>query len=204
MFTGLVEGRGTVLALQPERAAIRLSIQTPHELWAERADGGEIGDSIAINGCCLTVVERDDTAVSFQAGEETLSKTNLGDLTPGAPVNLERALPATGRMGGHFVQGHVDGAGTVEAIERSEEWVDMTFRVPPALAAQMVPKGSITIDGVSLTLVNVGPETMSVALIPHTLEVTTLGVRRPGDRVNIETDIIGKYVQKYLVAHGQS
>ncbi|HEX6984473.1 MAG TPA: riboflavin synthase, partial [Planctomycetaceae bacterium] len=164
-------------------------------------DGGcRLGDSVAINGCCLTAVAVDGPRWSFQAGAETLSKTNLGRLRPGDAVNLERALPATGRFGGHIVQGHVDGVGTVRSIERHGDWVDMAFSLPPQLAEQLVPKGSVAVDGVSLTVVNAGPDGFNVALIPHTLAETTLGRRAAGDVVNIETDILGKYVQKLLAA----
>ena len=194
MFTGLIEAMGTVRRLQPEGSAVRLDIEAP----AGMADDCRIGDSVAINGCCLTVVAIDGLCWSFEAGAETLSKTNLGRLSPGDSVNLERALPAGGRLGGHFVQGHVDGVGEVARIERDGEWTAIWFRVPVHLAAQMVPKGSITVDGVSLTLVNVERDRFSVALIPHTLAVTTLGIRRIGDAVNVETDILGKYVQKFL------
>lgn len=161
-------------------------------------DDVAIGDSVAIHGCCLTVVGIDDGTWRFQAGRETLSLTNLGHLQPGDVVNLERSLRPTDRLGGHFVQGHVDGVGIVAAIERSGEWTDMWFHVPTALTRQMVRKGSVAVDGVSLTLVNVEAERFSVALIPHTLAVTTLGRRNVGDVVNIETDIIGKYVEKGL------
>jgi riboflavin synthase len=157
-----------------------------------------IGDSIAINGCCLTVVFFDETRWEFQAGEETLSKTSLGQLQVGSPVNLERSLPANGRLGGHFVQGHVDGTATVDSAEVDGEWVTIWFRVPRELASQLVPKGSVAVDGVSLTVVDVEEDRFSVALIPHTLDVTTLGIRKAGDRVNIETDILGKYVQKFM------
>lgn len=200
MFTGLVEARGLVREIVPEGPGVRLAIDVPEPL---HGDGCEIGESIAINGCCLTVIANDD-AWSFQAGEETLAKTNLGDLRPGSPVNLERALPANGRLGGHIVQGHVDGVGRVDTIETSGEWTDMWFRVPAELAGPMVPKGSVTVDGVSLTLVNVEPDRFSVALIPHTLEVTTLGVRAVGDAVNVETDVLGKYVWKFMQAYGDT
>jgi riboflavin synthase len=195
MFTGLVEARGTVREIVREGPAVRLSIAVPEPL---AADGCAIGDSIAINGCCLTVVSRDAAVWSFRAGEETLAKTNLGDLVPGSPVNLERALLASARLGGHLVQGHVDGVGRVDRIERNGEWTDMWFHVPADLAAPMVPKGSVTVDGVSLTLVHVESERFGVALIPHTLEATTLGVRNVGDRVNVETDVLGKYVWKFM------
>jgi riboflavin synthase len=155
---------------------------------------------VAVNGCCLTAVEVDGGRWTFQAGAETLSKTNLGRLRAGDAVNLERALPANGRFGGHIVQGHVDGVGTVRSVERRGEWVDMAFTVTPAVARQLVPKGSVAVDGVSLTVVEVGEGGFRVALIPHTLAETTLGRRAPGDVVNIETDVLGKYVEKLLVA----
>ena len=196
MFTGLVEGRGTIRDIRSDGAAIRLVIEVPNELTG---DGG-VGASVAINGCCLTLVEVDGNCWAFQAGDETLSKTNLGELQPGHQVNLERPLPADGRFGGHFVQGHVDGMGRVDGIQRDGEWVTMWFRVPEDLAKQMVPKGSVAVDGVSLTLVEVERDRFSVALIPHTLEMTTLGIRNQGDAVNIETDILAKHVQKFFDA----
>ncbi len=199
MFTGLVEGLGTIIAKSPEVAGIRLEIAPPaNMLFADERDRCRIGDSVAINGCCLTVVAMEGELWSFQAGEETLSKTNLGRLASGDSVNMERSLPVHARLGGHFVQGHVDGVGAVDCISRDGDWVTMWFRVPAELAAVMVPKGSVAVDGVSLTLVNVESERFSIALIPHTLEVTTLGRRAVGDAVNIETDILGKYVQKFL------
>lgn len=205
MFTGLVEGLGVVAAVVPESAGIRLEIAPPAELTGgPPADRCALGDSVAINGCCLTVIALDGGRWSFQAGAETLSKTNLGRLRPGDRVNLERSLPVNGRLGGHFVQGHVDGVGAVDEIRTEGEWVTMWFRVPENLAALMVPKGSVAVDGVSLTLVNVERDRFSVALIPHTLAVTTLGQRKPGDAVNIETDILGKYVRKFMAAEDAS
>lgn len=195
MFTGLVEGCGTVARCDEEGAGRRLMISPPASLLS---DPVAIGDSIAINGCCLTVVDLSGEAWSFQAGTETLSRTNLGRLRPGDRVNLERSLPANARLGGHFVQGHVDALGQVDRIDRDGEWTTMWFRVPPRLTRQMVSKGSVAVDGVSLTLVDVETERFSVALIPHTLAHTTLGARRVGDDANIETDILGKYVEKML------
>lgn len=197
MFTGLVEGMGRIAALTPDGPGLRLDVAAPTEMLSLN-DRCQLGESVAINGCCLTVVAIDDNLWSFQAGTETLSKTNLGDLRAGSPVNLERALPANGRLGGHFVQGHVDGVGTVAAIDRDGDWITMTFRLPESLAAQLVPKGSVTVDGVSLTVVTVTANTFTIALIPHTLAVTTLGTRQVGDRVNIETDILGKYVRQFM------
>jgi riboflavin synthase len=219
MFTGLVAGRGFVHDVRPEGvddssaqraksagdaplvgprnegpAALRLTIQVPDGF----GPAGSLGESVAINGCCLTAVAIDGNRWTFQAGSETLSKTNLGRMRSGHAVNLERALAVDGRLGGHFVQGHVDGVGQVDGIERAGEWVTMWFRAPQALLQQIVPKGSVAIDGVSLTVVEVAADRFSVALIPHTLEITTLGLRQPGDEVNIETDILGKYVQQML------
>lgn len=198
MFTGLIEGVGTIHAVEPAAGEVRLTLEVPSGMT--EGDGCRLGESVAINGCCLTAVEIDGARWSFQAGAETLSKTNLGQLAVGDRVNLERAMPATGRFGGHVVQGHVDGVGSVRAIERNGEWVDMTFGLPLQLARQLVPKGSITVDGISLTVVNANDESFSVALIPHTLSETTLGERVVGDVVNIETDILGKYVARYLEA----
>jgi riboflavin synthase len=197
MFTGIVEGQGTVQSLRNEGPGVELAITPPRDMLS-RVDDARVGDSIAINGCCLTIIANRDGRWSFQAGAETLSRTSLGRLRTGDSLNLERALPANGRFGGHFVQGHVDGLGYVDAIERDGEWTTMWFRVPERLTQQMVEKGSIAVDGVSLTLVRVEPDRFSVALIPHTLTVTTLGRRRIGDPVNIETDIIGKYLEKLL------
>lgn len=198
MFTGLIEGLGTVAAVESETAGIRLVIAPPALMLDVGVDRCRLGDSVAINGCCLTVIEIKHDCWSFQAGTETLSKTNLGRLAIGDPVNLERSLPVNGRLGGHFVQGHVDGVGSVDRIDREGEWVAMWFRVPEPQAQLMVAKGSVAVDGISLTVVNVERDRFSVALIPHTLSVTTLGVRQVGDPVNIETDILGKYVQKLL------
>lgn len=200
MFTGLVEGRGVICEVRAEGPAVRIAVEPPTDMLAEANDDAacRVGDSVAVNGCCLTAVEVQDRLWAFEAGPETLAKTNLGLLKAGDPVNLERSLPVSARLGGHFVQGHVDGVGEVESVRQDGQWVTMWFRVPPSLTRQMVTKGSIAVDGVSLTLVDVEPERFSTALIPHTLQVTTLGVRRPGDAVNIETDILGKYVLKFL------
>jgi riboflavin synthase len=201
MFTGLVEALGTVRSLVEERDARRLEIEVPTHFLEQQPPEKRLGDSVAINGCCLTVVAVQQNLWSFQAGHETLAKTNLGRLKVGDVVNLERSMPATGRFGGHIVQGHVDGVGRLTAIEPRAEFADYTFDVPESLAALMVEKGSVAVDGISLTLVRVGPSSFQVMLIPHTLAVTTLGRREIGDEVNIETDVLAKYVQK-LIAFG--
>ena len=196
MFTGLVEGRGAVSQLTAQGAGVELSILPPREML--HSDPNRIGDSVAINGCCLTIVRIDELGWTFQAGPETLAKTNLGRLQRDRFVNLERAMPVTGRLGGHFVQGHVDGVGELRSVEQTGEWTTLKFGVPRPLTRQMVPKGSMTVDGVSLTLVTVSADEFTVALIPHTLQVTSLGTLQLGDTVNIETDILGKYVEKLL------
>ncbi len=157
-----------------------------------------LGDSIAINGCCLTVVSSDGDTLAFQAGEETLSRTNLGELKVGDVVNIERSLKMGDAIGGHFVSGHIDAVGIVERRLDDTDWCTIWFRVPPALTRQMASKGSIAVDGISLTLVDVEGDRFNVALIPHTLAVTTLGRRQIGDRVNLETDILAKYVERQL------
>lgn len=198
MFTGLVESLGTVRSLADEGDAKRVVVEVPPSFLDDAPPSSRLGDSVAINGCCLTVVVADGVLWSFQAGHETLAKTNLGRLQIGDAVNLERAMPAAGRFGGHIVQGHVDGIGRVAAIDARTDFADYTFEVPESLAAQMVKKGSVAVDGVSLTLVRVTATSFQVMLIPHTLAVTTLGQRAVGDEVNIETDVLAKYVAKML------
>jgi riboflavin synthase len=198
MFTGLVEALGVVRSLTDESDAKRIVIEVPTNFLENASPEKRLGDSVAINGCCLTVIAADGVQWSFQAGHETLAKTNLGRLQIGDAVNLERAMPASGRFGGHIVQGHVDGVGRVAAINSHTEFADYTFDVPAPLAAQMVEKGSVAVDGVSLTLVAVTATSFQVMLIPHTLAVTTLGRRQVGDEVNVETDVLAKYVAKLM------
>ncbi len=195
MFSGLIEAKTQIVALLPEPAGIRVQLAIPQAF-----DDVVVGDSIAVQGCCLTIVELVGGVMSFQAGRETLSKTTLGQRRVGNWLNVERSLALGDRLGGHLVTGHVDGQG--ELISRYDEsaWSTMTFRAPPALMRQMASKGSITVDGVSLTLVDVTDENFSVALIPHTLQHTTLGELRPGDSVNLETDLLAKYVERQLSA----
>lgn len=163
-------------------------------------DGTGLGDSISVNGVCLTAVDVSDGAVRFDVVPETLARTGLGSLGEGDMVNLERAIPAGGRFDGHIVQGHVDGTGTVTDLTHGDDGVVLTVSAPESLMSHIVVKGSITIDGVSLTVAGVDQVRFSVALIPHTLESTTLGSTRAGDTVNLETDVLAKYVERMLEA----
>jgi riboflavin synthase len=198
MFTGLVQSLAVVRSLERVGPGVRLVIAD-----AQIASRSTIGDSIAINGCCLTVVAVSGDGLSFDAGEETLSRTNLGELEQGSHVNLETSLKLGDDLGGHLVTGHIDAVGTVDERQDDAEWSKIWFRVPTELTRQMASKGSVAVDGVSLTLVEVESERFSVALIPHTLKVTTLGQRSVGDRVNIETDVLAKYVERQLAWRDQ-
>jgi riboflavin synthase len=191
MFSGIVEALGTVAELRQEPPGCRLIVRE-----ANVAAETRVADSISVNGCCLTVIDCQGGTFAFQAGPETLARTNLGELQPGSPVNLERALAVGDRLGGHFVSGHIDGQGTLLTREDSGDWSTFWFSVPRELSLQMASKGSIAVDGVSLTIVGCEPDRFSVALIPYTLAVTTLGRLQVGDRVNLETDILAKYVQR--------
>lgn len=199
MFTGLVEALGRVERVVEEGAGRRLAIA-----WPGLGAALGIGESVAVNGCCLTVVAAEGEGFEVQAGPETLLRTNLGGKGAGDRVNLERSLRVGDRLGGHFVQGHVDTtAGLIE--RRTEgEWDFLAFRIGGEWTPLMVEKGSIAVDGVSLTLVEVGMDTFSVMLIPHTLAATTLGALRVGDRVNIEADMLAKHVRKLLGGGGDS
>ena len=197
MFTGLVEEKGTVSSIVLDGETCRLGLET-----SVVNEDVAIGDSICVNGCCLTVVKIDGNLLEFDAGSETLSRTNLGRLVVGDPVNLERSLKQDSRMGGHYVSGHVDSLGQVKSRNDDGEWAEFYFSVPESLTRQMASKGSVTVDGISLTLVDVQSDCFSVAIVPHTLSVTTLGQRQVGDQVNIETDLLAKYVQRQLEAAG--
>jgi riboflavin synthase len=193
MFTGIIEELGVVDALVDQGDAVRLTLRAPHVLADTR-----LGDSIAVNGCCLTVAQRDGDTFTADVMRETLDKTSLGALVPGARVNLERAVTPATRLGGHMVQGHVDGTGTVLRREPSEHWELVEVSLPPELSRYLVAKGSITVDGISLTVVAVTGTAFTVSLIPETLARTTLGSRSPGETVNLEVDVIAKYVERLL------
>jgi riboflavin synthase len=193
MFTGIVETIGIVEAVEPSADLTRLVV------GAESiADGLKLGDSVAVNGGCLTVTSIRDGRFAFEAIPETMERTSLGDLKVGSRVNLERAMRAGDRLDGHIVQGHVDGVGTVRQVIQDGNDVRLQIDCDPELADCVVEKGSIAIDGVSLTVAALLPSGFEVALIPHTLEVTTLSDRQPHDRVNLEADVLGKYVKRYL------
>ncbi|MDR1494156.1 MAG: riboflavin synthase [Planctomycetaceae bacterium] len=195
MFSGIVESLGRITALISEPPGSRLVIEEPKIRAATN-----VADSVSVNGCCLTVVETGEKTMTFQAGPETLARTNLGELTTNSLVNLERSLAVGDRLGGHFVSGHIDGQAELIEIKNYGDWADYWFKISEELAAQMASKGSVAVDGVSLTLVACEKNRFSVALIPYTLKVTTLGSRKIGDKVNIETDILSKYVQRLLEA----
>lgn len=191
MFTGIIETLAPVSSIVQEPPGVRIAVRAP-AIAAET----KLGESIAVSGCCLTVVAIGGDELVFQAGPETLARTTLGDLAPASMVNLERALRVGDRLGGHWVTGHVDGVGRLRQRRDQGDWSDYFFDAPAELLVQMVSKGSVAVDGVSLTLVDVDTSGFSVALIPHTLEATTLGQLAVGDRVNLETDVLAKYVQK--------
>ena len=193
MFTGIVEELGTVAAIEEQGDALRLSISAVTVLEDTR-----LGDSIAVNGCCLTVTDLADGTWTADVMAETLDKTSLAGARPGDRVNLERAVTPQTRLGGHIVQGHVDGVGTVLRRTPSEHWEVVEIALPSGLGRYLVDKGSITVDGVSLTVVEAGDASFTVSLIPETLARTTLGFKQPGDVVNLEVDVIAKYVEKMV------
>lgn len=193
MFTGLVQCLATVREVQTAGPGRRLVIHAP-----SISRRSSIGDSIAINGCCLTVVANSLDCLAFEAGPETLTRTNLGQLAVSSRVNLEPSLRVGDPLGGHYVTGHVEAVGKLASRRDEADWSTFCFSFPAELARYMVSKGSIAVDGVSLTLLDVEPRRFSVALIPHTLSATTLGALGVGQRVNLETDILAKYAQKQL------
>jgi riboflavin synthase len=196
VFTGIIEERGEVVAVQDLTDAARVTIAGPLV-----TSDASLGDSISVNGVCLTVVEVADGAFTADVMRETLARSSLDKIGPGEPVNLERAAEVGKRFGGHIVQGHVDGTGVVLARESTPHWDLVRIGMPSRLARYLVEKGSITVDGVSLTVVDVTDDEFSVSLIPETLRATTLGVRTPGDRVNLEVDVVAKYVERLASPH---
>ncbi|MFT4263679.1 MAG: riboflavin synthase [Nocardioides sp.] len=193
MFTGIVEELGSVAALDRHADAIQLTIAA-----GEVLTDAQTGASIAVNGCCLTVVRHDDRTWTADVMQETLDKTSLGALQPGDPVNLERSVTAATRLGGHIVQGHVDGLGAIVRRTPSEHWEVVEISLPADLARYVVPKGSIAVDGVSLTVVEVNDDSFTVSLIPETLARTTLGAKQAGDPVNLETDILARHLERLM------
>ncbi|MFB8090041.1 riboflavin synthase [Streptomyces sp. NPDC055992] len=193
MFTGIVEELGEVTAVEQLDDASRFRLRGPVV-----TEGAKHGDSIAVNGVCLTVVELGEHEFTADVMAETLNRSSLGALTTGSRVNLERPMALGGRLGGHIVQGHVDGTGRILERRPSENWEIVKISLPAALTRYVVEKGSITVDGVSLTVVDAGPDFFTISLIPTTLALTTLGIKGPGDPVNLEVDVIAKYVERLL------
>ena len=192
MFTGIIEYIGTVKQVKPSQTGKQIEIDL-----GKIIEGVKLGDSVAVNGLCLTASKLAGSVATFDIVTESLAKSTLGDLIAGNKVNLERAMPAAGRFDGHIVQGHVDGVATVSAIKSTGAW-EITFSADRALVDQLAPKGSITIAGVSLTVARFDTESFTIAVIPTTLSETTLANLSVGDKVNIELDILGKYVKRYL------
>lgn len=197
MFTGIIEESGVVERIKPGEKSIELSIQT-----SVCGESLKLGDSLAVNGCCLTVVKKASSGrkwrVQFDLLQETWNKTNLKFLKTGALVNLERPLQAGGRLDGHFVTGHVDGVGKIRKLEPQGLDYILEIEAPPDLLRYVVYKGSIAVDGISLTVAKAGRKTFQIWIIPHTFAMTALKERKPGDAVNLETDILGKYVERFV------
>lgn len=199
MFTGLVEETGALLALERSASGARLTVRAPLT-----GTDARLGDSIAVNGCCLTVTACDSATLAFDLLAETLDRTNLGTLAPGAPVNLERALAAHSRLGGHFVQGHIDTTSRVLAFEKVQADHRLEIALPAEFAGYVAFKGSIAIDGISLTVAEVRPASFVVWIIPHTLAMTNLRAKSAGDFVNLEFDLLAKYVERLLAVRASS
>lgn len=193
MFTGIVEEKGALKAVQRGPNWMTLTIEA-----AKVLEGVALGDSIAVNGVCLTVTSFAESSFTVDVMPETFEKTNLSSLPIGAKLNLERAMPADGRFGGHFVSGHVDGMGTIRSIKPLGNAIVFDIAADESLLYYMIPKGSIAIDGISLTILDVNNQSFSVSIIPHTLDHTTLKERKAGDRVNLECDMVGKYIEKFV------
>lgn len=198
MFTGIVEEMGAVTSMERTLAGTRMTI-----LASTVMGDLKIGDSVSVNGTCLTVVAKGERDFVVDVSPQTLSVTTLGRLAPGAPVNLERAMKLNERIGGHLVAGHVDGVGTIRSRHQEGNAIFFTIEVPSEILRYCVTKGSITVDGISLTINEVGDHSFSVAIIPHTAKVTTLGLKQVDDTVNLESDLIGKYVERLLQERSQ-
>lgn len=199
MFTGIIEGLGTVAQVRPVDGGSRLTVSADFSL-----EGTGIGDSIAVNGACLTVVSLQGPRFSVDVSPETLARTTLESVKTGERVNLERALRLSDRLDGHLVSGHVDGLGVITGKQSQGNAIVVTFEVPEALSRYMIPKGSVAVDGISLTINSCEKERFNVSVIPHTAGMTTLGLKGAGARVNIETDMLGKYVEKFLSGQGKA
>jgi len=197
VFTGIIENKGKVLRVEYRGLEKRLTIEFPRHLTEV-----QLGDSININGVCLTIVEKEGERVGFDLSSETLQKTVLGELKEGDRVNLERALKLNDRLGGHIVTGHIDGIGVIVEKKKEREFLNLKIRIPKPVSKYVVQKGSIAIDGISLTVNECQGEEIQLTLIPYTLEKTTLMDKKIGDRVNVEVDILGKYVEKFLNREG--
>jgi riboflavin synthase len=198
MFTGIIEGMGTVAQVRPVDGGSRLTVTADFSL-----DGTGLGDSIAVNGACLTAVSLQGPRFSVDVSPETLSKTTFNAVKIGERVNLERALRLSDRLDGHLVSGHIDGQGTITGKQQQGNAIVVTFAVSEALSDYMIPKGSVAIDGISLTINSCEKQSFSVSIIPHTAKLTTIGLKDAGARVNIETDMLGKYVEKFLSRQGR-
>ena len=198
MFTGLVEGVGGVMSLATSEGVTRLVIDA-----GPLTQGAQLGDSIAVNGCCLTVASLDGTHAGFDLLEETLARTNLRDIQPSSVVNLERALPANGRYGGHFVTGHIDATGVIRSWKQVGSDYELRIGIDPAHGIYLVPKGCIAVEGISLTVADVLKDEFSVWIIPHTRTVTALRERESGGLLNLEFDLLAKYTEKILVTRGK-
>jgi len=199
VFTGIVRERGRIVAMDGGADGVRLWLEAP-----QTAAQAGIGDSVSINGCCLTVTERNGDRISFDAMPETLTSSALGRLGPGAEVNVEPALRSGEPLGGHYVQGHVDGVGTVRAAEPEGDSLRLTVEAPPEILRYCVEKGSIAVEGVSLTIAGLHDDGFEVALVAHTLAATTLSALAPGDPVNLEVDVLAKYVERLLPLRSSS
>jgi riboflavin synthase len=193
MFTGIIEGMGTLRAIGSSGLGKRFTVESDFDLA-----GTKIGDSIAVNGACLTAVTISGRRFEADVAPETLSKTTFTQAKTGDRVNLERALRLSDRIDGHLVSGHIDGTAVIHSKNTLSNAVIVTLSVPPALCRQMILKGSVSVDGISLTINQLGDDFLELSIIPHTAKITTIGIKSPGDKVNIETDIIGKYIQKFM------